>query len=200
MLYTDSQHTKQKRFTHPLKRETAACSSQGKPRLVFMDIFSLAGHKLSGSGFGWVYESVWFSTRFFFHTKSHSNQYFNSNCMLGSFSGALMFNYSMLWENNLITNLRLSRNHGIFFFFFDGALSLVKKCTSGHVIWYKEPLMWYLLLAEHVTVSFGFVGELKSNQDNLTQQLDINADTQLPTPTNVGSCTLDSTQRIMQIT
>ena len=70
-LYTDSQHTRQKRFTHPVKRETVTCSSQGKPTLVFMDIFSLADHKLSGGGFRWGHESVcvrvctWFPTRFF---------------------------------------------------------------------------------------------------------------------------------------
>lgn len=57
-LYTDSQHTRQKRFTHPVKRETVTCSSQGKPTLVFMDIFSFIDHRLSGSGFGCVHESV----------------------------------------------------------------------------------------------------------------------------------------------
>ena len=97
-LYTDSQHTRQKRFTHPLKRETVTCCSQGKPTLVFMDIFSLADHRLSGGGFGWVHESVCVCVcvcvhacvcvcDFFFHTKSHSNQYFNSNCMFSFFGG-----------------------------------------------------------------------------------------------------------------
>lgn len=57
-LYTDSQHTRQKRFTHPVKRETVTCSSQGKPTLVFMDIFSFIDHRLSGSGFGCVHERV----------------------------------------------------------------------------------------------------------------------------------------------
>lgn len=38
-LNTDSQHTRQKRFTQPLKRETVTCSRQGKPTLVFIDIF-----------------------------------------------------------------------------------------------------------------------------------------------------------------
>lgn len=53
--YRDSQHTRQKRFTHPLKRNTVTCSSQGKPTLVFMDIFSLSDHRLSGSEFGLVH-------------------------------------------------------------------------------------------------------------------------------------------------
>lgn len=94
-LYTDTQHTRQKRFTHPLKRETVTCSSQGKPTLVFMDIFFLKDHRLSGSGFGWVHERecvsfcVWecVCEIFFFHTKSHFNQYFNSNCMFRFFGG-----------------------------------------------------------------------------------------------------------------
>lgn len=88
-LRLHTEHTRQKRFTHPLKRETVSCFSQGKPTLVFMDIFSLADHRLSGGGFGWVHESVYkcVCVILFFHTKSHSNQYFNSNCMFRVFGG-----------------------------------------------------------------------------------------------------------------
>lgn len=35
---------------------------------MFMDIFSLADHKLSGSGFGWVHESVCVCVCDFFST------------------------------------------------------------------------------------------------------------------------------------
>lgn len=57
-LCTDSESTTQKRFTHRAKTETVTCSSQGKPTLVFMEIFSLVDHKLSGGGFGWGYETL----------------------------------------------------------------------------------------------------------------------------------------------
>lgn len=87
-------HQAEKIYTATEERDSNMLSPRQTHTRVYRH-FSLADHRLSGGGFGYVHVServsvcVFVCVCDFFHTKSHSNQYFNSNCMFGFFCGGL---------------------------------------------------------------------------------------------------------------